>query len=125
MRYVLLVYGIPGSRQAVLGPDGERFAAELSAFMQALADSGELVCQYALADPSEATSTRPADGGAVVSDGPFAEADDQLGGLCFLDCETPERAQEILRSWPSARYCPLELRPLTRLQGLGVASGPQ
>jgi hypothetical protein len=54
----------------------------------------------------------------VVTAGPIAEAKEHFGGYLIVDCESIERAVEIAARWPSARFAPLEVRPIMDVGGL-------
>lgn len=54
----------------------------------------------------------------MVPDGPLAEAKEHFGGYLIVDCETIDRAVEIAARWPSARFAPLEVRPIMELGGV-------
>jgi hypothetical protein len=54
----------------------------------------------------------------VVTDGPFPEAKEHLAGYCLLQCDTPERADEIAAAWPDARFNGVELRPILDPAGM-------
>jgi hypothetical protein len=112
VKYMLLIYDNARTRETVLGDEGQALMAEVDAFMQELTESGEFVGAEALADPSNTKTIRVVDGVPAVTDGPYAEAKEHLGGYLIVDCETPERAAEIARRWPSARFSPLEVRPI-------------
>jgi hypothetical protein len=68
---------------------------EVNALLKELTESGELVGTQALADPSNTKTVRVRDGVPAITDGPFAEAKEQLGGYLIVDCASPERATEI------------------------------
>lgn len=57
-------------------------------------------------------SVRVRDGRTLVSDGPPAEANEQLAGYFMVDCETWERVEEIAGRFPSARFGAVEIRPV-------------
>ncbi len=86
--------------------------AAIHEIMAELEASGELVGSEALADPVQARTLRIVDGARVTTDGPFAEAKEQLGGYLLLECESLERASEIAARWPMLPSGALELRPL-------------
>ena len=117
MKYVLLIYQNPATWEAL--PEEERTAVmnEATALMDDLVASGEWVDGQGLAHPSNAKTVRQRSGTPVVTDGPYAEAKEQLAGFCIFDCETPERALEIAERWPDARYDGVELRPLMDASG--------
>jgi hypothetical protein len=77
--------------------------------LQALKDSGELISTQALVDPSQAAVVRVRNGQPVVTDGPFLEAKEFLGGFYYIDCESKERAIEVAAQVPDAAF-----------EGLGV-----
>ncbi|MBA2714734.1 MAG: YciI family protein [Rubrobacteraceae bacterium] len=112
MKYMLLIYDNPDTREAFFGGEGEGLMGEMDTLMDELMESGELVDTEALADPSNTRTVRVRGGVPAVTDGPFAEAKEQLGGYLIVDCESPERATEIAARWPNARFCAMEVRPL-------------
>jgi hypothetical protein len=112
MKYILLIYDNAQTRETFLGEEGEALMAEVDAVMKELTESGELVGGEALADPSNTKTVRVLDGVPAITDGPFAEAKEHLGGYLLIDCDSVERAVEIAAQWPSARFSPLEVRPL-------------
>jgi hypothetical protein len=114
MRYMIMIYDNPQSRELFTGPDGAELMAEVEAIMAELTESGEFLGGEALADPSQTRSIVPPPGGGApaVTDGPLAEAKEHFGGYLMVECESLERAVEIARRWPSARFTPLEVRPL-------------
>jgi hypothetical protein len=108
MKYMLLIYDNPETRGAI----SDEMMGELRTLMEEITESGELVGTEALADPSNTKTVRIREGIPAVTDGPFAEAKEHLGGYLILDCESPERATEIAARWPNARFCAMEVRPI-------------
>jgi hypothetical protein len=117
VKYMLLIYDNAQSRDAFSRPGGEALMAEVDAIMKELTESGELVGGEALADPSNTKTVRVLDGVPAITDGPFVEAKEHLGGYLMVECETPERAADIAVRWPSARFTPLEVRPIMDQSG--------
>ena len=78
-------------------------------FIEALKQSGELITTQALADPSQAAVVSVCNGQPVVTDGPFLESKEYLGGFYLIDCENKERAIELAAQIPDAA-----------VEGLGV-----
>jgi hypothetical protein len=117
MKYMVLIYDNAQTRETFLGEDGAPLMAEIEAIMAEITASGELIGGEALADPSATTTIRLQGGVPVATDGPLAEAKEHFGGYLLLECETPERAAEIALRWPSARFTPLEVRPLMTNDG--------
>jgi hypothetical protein len=117
MKYMLMFYDKPGTRELFMGPEGTELMAEMESLMGELAASGELVSTDALADPAQTRTVRPGDGAPVVTDGPLAEAKEHFGGYLIVDCDTPERPVEIASRWPSVRFSPVEVRPIMDVGG--------
>ena len=117
MKYMLLIYDNPDTREAFFGEVGDELMGEVDALMKELAESGELVSTEALADPSNTKTVRVRGGVPAITDGPFAEAKEHLGGYLVVDCESPERATEIAARWPNARFCAMEVRPIMDTSG--------
>jgi hypothetical protein len=112
MKYMLLIYDNPDTREVFFGEGGKEMSAEMDALMAELTESGELVGGEGLADPSNTKSIRPRDGVPAVTDGPLAEAKEHFGGYLIVDCESIERATEIATRWPNARFAAMEVRPI-------------
>ena len=117
MTYMLLIYDNADTRERFLGKGGDALMAELEAIMKELTESGELVSTEALADPSNTKTIRPREGVPAVTDGPFAEAKEHLGGYLIVECESVERATDIAARWPNARFSAMEVRPLMDTSG--------
>jgi hypothetical protein len=117
VKYMLLIYDNADTREVLFGPEGAGVGAEIDALVKELTDSGELVGGEALADPSHSRTVRVRDGVPAITDGPFAEAKEHLGGYLIVECERPERATEIALRWPNARFCAMEVRPLMEQSG--------
>jgi hypothetical protein len=61
---------------------------------------------------------RPSNGGLLTTDGPFAEAKEQLAGYYVVDCENIDRATEIATKDPAARLWAIEVRPVMDEAGM-------
>lgn len=112
MKYILMIYDNPDTREVFVGPQGESLAAEIDALMQELTESGELIGGEALAEPVNTKTIRAQGGAPVVTDGPFVEAKEHFGGYLIVDCDSEQRAVEIASRWPNARFCAMEVRPI-------------
>ena len=73
-----------------------------------------MITTQALADPSQSAVVRVRDGQPVVTDGPYLEAKEHLGGFYLIDCESKERAIELAAMLPDARIegMGIEVRPV-------------
>jgi hypothetical protein len=68
-----------------------------------------------LAPPTDATAVRVRDHEVLLTDGPFAETKEQVGGFCLIDCEDLDEAIEVASKHPAAKYGTIEIRPLLGL----------
>jgi hypothetical protein len=118
MKYLLLIYQNPVAREALPEPQKEALMVEAGTIMDELAKTGEWIGGEGLADPSTARSVRVRDGLTAITDGPFAEAKEQMVGYCIVDCETMERAVAIATRWPDARLWGMEVRPILSPDGV-------
>jgi hypothetical protein len=113
MKYVVLVYNNPGAFEALSPSDRDALMSEADAYLKEFSESGELLGGgYALADASTGKTVRVRDGIPAVTDGPFAEAKEQLAGFYVLETDTIERATEIVARDPAARFWAVEVRPV-------------
>jgi hypothetical protein len=62
--------------------------------------------------PTEATTIRVRDGEVLLTDGPFTEAKEQIGGFVILDCADLDEALELAARHPAATYGSIEVRPM-------------
>jgi hypothetical protein len=112
MKYIALLYGEPGAGPA---PGTQAFMEMLGEFQSAtaaMADAGVLVDSGPLQPPQTATTVRVRDGETQLSDGPFAEIKEQLGGYYILNCEDLDAAVRYAAMIPSAKYGSVEVRPV-------------
>jgi hypothetical protein len=65
-----------------------------------------------LRPPGDATTVRVRDDGVLLSDGPFAETKEQIGGYCLIECANLDEAIEITAKHPAAGYGSIEIRPM-------------
>jgi hypothetical protein len=113
MKYVALVYNNPGAFEAMSETERTELMNEAGAYLKEFTESGELIGNgFALADPSTGKTVRVRNGLPAVTDGPFAEAKEQLAGFYVLDAESLERATEIVAHDPAARFWAVEVRPV-------------
>jgi hypothetical protein len=117
MKYMLLIYNNPATYESWSESARAELFADVDAIMNELTESGELVGGEALADASTATTVRVRDGVTAATDGPYAEAKEQLAGYLTVDCESQQRAVEIAARWPDARHFAMEVRPVMNTAG--------
>ncbi|MDM0043063.1 YciI family protein [Variovorax dokdonensis] len=113
MRYLCLIHC--SDAQMADGVPPEEFASFVNAHLDyddALRASGQLVATEALESAHSASIVRVRQGKLWVTDGPFAETSEQLGGFYLIDAASEEDAVRIAAGIPSARVGSIELRPV-------------
>jgi hypothetical protein len=118
VKYLLMIYDKPGTRELFMSDEGQELIAATGAIVEELRGSGELIATEGLADPSNARSVRIEQGAPVVTDLSLAESKEHMGGYMLLDLESMERAVEIATRWPSAAHGRLEVWPVMGSAGL-------
>ncbi|HEY2982777.1 MAG TPA: YciI family protein [Jatrophihabitantaceae bacterium] len=117
MKYLLMIYNNPATYEAWSEDQRDELFSTVDVIMKELTESGELIGGQGLADASTAKTVRVRNGVPATTDGPFAEAKEQLGGYLIVECETEERAVEIAASWPDAKYFAMEVRAIMHTSG--------
>ncbi|MFC5262230.1 YciI family protein [Kribbella qitaiheensis] len=111
MQYALLIYAEPGYQEAL--PQAEREAAYAEYF--ALADDPRCVESARLQPVETATNVRVAGGRTLVTDGPFADTKEVLGGFCLIEAADLDEAIELAARIPATRLGGVvEVRPVLR-----------
>jgi hypothetical protein len=116
MKYLLLIYGNEAAMEAYRAntpPDQQ--AAEAKVWYEYgdwLKEKGWYLAGEALQPTTTATSVRAPDGKSIVTDGPFAETKEQLGGYYVLDVANADEAIEAGGRCPGAMFGTIELRPI-------------
>src|SRR5579871_6093448 len=115
MQYMLLIYGDEN-----LLNQGERDACYQKSMKLArdLAAAGKFVASAPLHPTTTATSVRIREGKRLVTDGPFAETREQLGGYYLVNAKDLDEAIGIAARIPGARRGTVEVRPVVELAGL-------
>lgn len=112
---MLLIYG---AEDAWTEAERERCYAESIDLGRRLREKGQYLGSSPLRPVSTATSVRVRDGRRVVTDGPFAETREQLGGYFLIDAKDLDEAIDIAGRIPGARVGTVEIRPVVELDGL-------
>jgi hypothetical protein len=112
MKYLLLIY-TPESVEATMPKEeADAYMGAYYAFTKETRDRGLFVGGEALQPTTTATTVRLRDGQRVVTDGPFAETKEQLGGYYLLDCKDLDEAIEMAGKIPGAAHGSIEIRPI-------------
>jgi hypothetical protein len=115
MKYLLLIYG---DEHALSETEREACYAESTQLAYQLKSSGQYLAANPLHPTSMATSIRVRDGKRFVTDGPFAETREQLGGYFLIDAKDLDEAIGIAARIPIARKGTVEIRPVLEIAGL-------
>jgi hypothetical protein len=115
MKYMLLIYL---GEQAMDASEREHCYMESTQLAQELHKSGNFLAAAPLHPASTATSVRVRDGKQLVTDGPFAETREQLGGYFMIDAKNLDEAIAIAARIPGARVGTVEVRPVIEIAGL-------
>jgi hypothetical protein len=115
MKYMLLIYG---DEQAWNDQEREECYQESAQIARELAASGNYLDASPLHRVTTATSVRVRDGKRLVTDGPFAETREQLGGYFLIEAKDLDEAIEIAGRIPAGRLGTVEIRPIREISGL-------
>jgi hypothetical protein len=115
MKYVCLVYSDPAVFARVSQQEQAALDEASLAEDEELAKSGHLIVAQALQGVETATTVRVRDGRMSVTDGPFAETTEQLGGFVYLEARDLNEAIALAGRFPMARYGSIEVRPVLDL----------
>ena len=115
MKYMLLVYL---DEQVMSDEEREHCYVESAQLTQDLNANGKYISASPLHPVATATSVRVRDGKRVVTDGPFAETREQLGGFYLVEARDLNEALEIAERVPPAKFGTIEIRPVMEIAGL-------
>ena len=115
MKYMLLIYM---EEQALNEAEREHCYVESTQLAHQLKSNGQYLAPAPLHPTSTATSVRVRDGKRLVTDGPFAETREQLGGYFLIDARNLDEAIGIAGRIPGARVGTVEIRPVIELPDL-------
>jgi hypothetical protein len=119
MKYMLLVYS---AENAWTQEEREHCFAESTQLTHDLSARGQYLGASPLQPVATATSVRVREGKHLLTDGPFAETREQLGGYFLIEAKDLNEAISIATRIPAARKGTVEVRPVTELSGLPTAT---
>jgi hypothetical protein len=120
MKYMLLIYVDEQDPRSEGGEDDINGHVALA--REAIARGAYVTCDALQRTPS-ATTVRVRNGEALVTDGPFAETKEALGGFYILDCADLDDALAYAAKIPSAQHGSIEVRPIMEIPGWDEAIG--
>jgi hypothetical protein len=112
MKFVLLIHDPEEGLEKVSEAELQQMMGEYRHFTERIKASGQYVGGARLQKTTTATSVRVRDGKRLVTDGPFAETKEQLGGYYVVDVANLDEAIALAERIPSARWGTIEVRPL-------------
>lgn len=115
MKYLLLIYGQEG---AITQDEREHCYHESTQLCHDLQGEGKFLAAAPLHPVATATSVRIREGKRLVTDGPFAETKEQLGGYYLVDADDLDDAIRIAERIPPAKWGTVEIRPVIDLPDL-------
>ncbi len=112
MRFVCLGYADPQQFEPPMPAGVESLVTECLAYDDELRRGGHYVQGFALQNARSAATLRWRETGATITDGPFCETKEQLGGLLILEARDLNHAIQLISQHPGLRFGPFEIRPL-------------
>jgi hypothetical protein len=112
MQYMLLIYVDPATYAGVTDEQNQAEMAEYFALGPSLRERGITVSGEGLQPITTATTVRVRDGQALITDGPFAETKEHLGGFYLVDVPDLDAAIEVAQRIPDVRRGSIEIRPV-------------
>lgn len=116
MKFLLLCCSEEKKLEALLKAECDALMEEMSAYCVALHKSGHLIVGEPLESVETAMTVRVQNGRATVTDGPFAETKEQLGGFFLINARDLNEAIQVASRFPSVRYGSMEVRPVRDLK---------
>jgi hypothetical protein len=112
MAYALLVVEPLGQRKTRTDAEGREVYARMVRFSEDLKQRGLLTIAQSLKTGATDARIKMRGDSMVVTDGPFTEVNEVIGGFFLLTCDTREQAMEIARQCPAAQWATIEVREL-------------
>jgi len=120
MKYMLLVYA---DENALNDAEREDCYRKSSLVAEEIHASGNYIAASPLQPTSTASSVKVRNGRRLVTDGPFAETREQLGGFFLIDARDLDEALAIAARLPMAQWGTIEVRPVVEIPGLPTTMG--
>ena len=117
-QYMLLIFSDPSQGPAEGSPEAEAESRDWWSYTDALRADNALVNGDALEPPSTATTLAVRNGERVVSDGPFADTKEWLGGYYVIEADDLDAALDHATRMPNINYGSVEVRPIMQVPGM-------
>ena len=125
MKYLCTIYGDESQWSDVTPEQSAAVMAAYNAFGEEVVKAGVMLGGEGLEPTSAATTVRVRDGERLLSDGPFAETKEQLGGYYLLECGSLDEAIEWAAKIPGAASGSVEVRPVMNYEAAGSEDARQ
>lgn len=112
MKYLCLAYEAEATFTTMPRAQWDAVREETLAYVEVLRRSGQLLDAQPLRSASTAATLKVRNGQLSVTDGPFVETKEQLGGYFMIEARDLNEAIQIAAKWPGARYGEIEVRPI-------------
>ena len=123
MKYLCTIYGDESQMGNLTPEQGSEMMAAYGAFGEEAGDA--ILAGEGLQPTSTATTVRVRDGERMLTDGPFAETKEQLGGFYLLECGSLDEAIELAAKIPGAQSGSVEVRPVMNYDSVGSGDAQQ
>jgi len=112
MKYLCLAYEEETKLTDLTQSEWDALRGETLTYLDELKRKGQVLTAEALQSVRTATTVRVRNGKVAVTDGPFAETKEQLGGIVLIEARDLNEAIQVASRWPSARLGSIEVRPI-------------
>lgn len=112
MNYLLLIYNNEADTTALDETARNKMMGEYMDFTKSIVQAGNFKAGDRLKPVSSASTVRVRNGKAAITDGPFAETREQLGGYYLIEAKNLDEATAIAARIPGAKYGSIEVRPV-------------
>jgi len=112
MKYLCLAYEEENKLNALSRSEWDALRVETLSYLDELRKSGYIIVAEALQSVRTAATVRVRSGKVAITDGPFAETKETLGGFFLINAQDLNEAIQVASRWPSARLGSIEVRPL-------------
>jgi hypothetical protein len=128
MKYICLGYIDEGHWESLPEDERRRLVEECLAYDDVLRENGNYAGGEALQSAANATTLRHRNGKVIITDGPYAETREQLGGILLLEAKDLNHAIQLMSKHPGVRIGPFEIRPaaeeIEELKKAAARAGP-
>jgi hypothetical protein len=115
MQYILLIYDNENAMKSRSPAEMGQLMSAYQKFTQDIVNAGNFKAGDPLQPTNTATTVRRREGKTLVSDGPFAETKEQLGGYYLIEAKDLDEAIAIAARVPSAEWGSIEVRPIMKM----------